>query len=779
MESRSKCRVCMGFFEAPLMQEDVCPRCRNVTEGRTTVTTPVAAGPRMVLRCYGDEGRFADHALADRDTWKIGKASDCDLAVQDVQISREHVVISRQGDAYVLEDQGSGTGTYLNGQRVQTSALRSGDIIRIGSTWLEVREEIASLERPAAKAELPKHLEKHFQIGREKILIGRSQDNDVVLDSPNVSRKHAAVDKGSGRFYLQDLKSTNGTFLNSERIVERVRLKPGDVISLGSFSLIFDGSGLREESANQQLEIQARELVKMYGRDRILDRVSLSVQSQELIGVLGPSGSGKTHLLKILAGIASPSSGQVVYNGISLFRNLSLFRKRIGYVPQDDIVYKELTAFQNFYYAAKLRLPLDTGEDEIVDSVEEVLKTLQLQNRCRLRVSKLSGGQRKRVNIGVELFMDPAVLFLDEPLSGLDPETASHLVRLFRRLAQQGRTVLVTTHTMENFDAYDKVAILYQGVMVFFGPPREALDFFQAEFPAAIYTNLAKLSPKKWLELYHRTPAYVRCVAEPALRAGAKPPARGSGIIRRLWRYAMQRISLKPFRTLTERYLDIKLSDRKSQILLILQAVILGGVLATISSGERIALILMMIVVYFGVINGLREIVRENTILARERLVFLKIPSYLASKFAVLALYTLFQTLILLLIARTFIGLPGDFNGYLLSLGVCSLSSLAFGLFCSVISGNSERANLMIPIALLPQVFYSGTIVPINEMNAINHAVSTLAISRWTITGFMENYVGHSLVQVWQETQCNVCLGALWMALTALFLYTRKKEKLD
>jgi hypothetical protein len=368
---------------------------------------------------------------------------------------------------------------------------------------------------------------------------------------------------------------------------------------------------------------------------------------------------------------------------------------------------------------------------------------------------------------------------LDEPLSGLDPETAAHLLKLFRKLAQRGKAVVVSTHAMENFELYDKIAILDQGVLIYFGSPKGALEFFQVDNPARIYSCLEKRSPKKWEEDYHRTPFYYHFIVEPRLQAASKPLIAGPSPLKKLGNYLRQRVSWRASLTLMSRYLDIKLADRKANLLLLGQSVILGGILATISSGERIALILMMMVVYMGVINGLREIVRENTIFARERLVFLKIPSYLASKFFVLSIYVLFQVFIFLGIAKVFIGLPGDFNGYLITLGFCGLASLSFGLFCSVISGNSERANFMIPIALLPQVFYSGTIVRIEEMDPVNRAISTLVISRWTIYGFMENYVGHRLSEVWHQALANIYLAVFFLVVTAILLYSRRKESIE
>ena len=216
----------------------------------------------------------------------------------------------------------------------------------------------------------------------------------------------------------------------------------------------------------------------------------LSIQPNEFVGLLGPSGAGKSTLMDSLNGMRPASSGQVLVNNLDLYQHLESLKQSIGYVPQDDIIHRELTVYSTLYYVARLRLSRDISTKEINQIVGEVMDVTGLSERRDVPISQLSGGQRKRVSIAVELITKPSVIFLDEPTSGLDPATEEKVMKLFRQIAESGRTVILTTHAMENVKLFDKLVLLMRGKLVFYGKPDEALAHVGAESFKELYDKL-------------------------------------------------------------------------------------------------------------------------------------------------------------------------------------------------------------------------------------------------------------------------------------------------
>lgn len=246
---------------------------------------------------------------------------------------------------------------------------------------------------------------------------------------------------------------------------------------------------------------------------RLLSEIDFTVYPGELVGILGPSGAGKSTLLYAILGLRKPQSGRIQYNGLELYGNLDRLKYFIGYVPQDDVLHYALTVHKVLYYAALLRFPQTTPESFIIQRIDSVLKVLQLTDRRHTKVKKLSGGQRKRVNLGIELLTQPYMLFLDEPTSGLDPALEEKMTALFKHLAQTGRTVLVTTHVMESVSLLDLILILHQGLVVYYGPPQIAPDYFQVQTLPDVYTRLADHKPSEWQAAFRKSQHYNDYVA--------------------------------------------------------------------------------------------------------------------------------------------------------------------------------------------------------------------------------------------------------------------------
>ncbi|OQA14634.1 MAG: ABC transporter ATP-binding/permease protein [bacterium ADurb.Bin363] len=272
---------------------------------------------------------------------------------------------------------------------------------------------------------------------------------------------------------------------------------------------------MKEIEKTQGTKIDVENIGKKVGlRSMILKDISFTVCPGELIGILGPSGSGKSTLLKSLNGYIKADTGKIYINGIEFYSNFNKFRSLIGYVPQDDIIHKTLSVYKALYYTALLRLPPHTDKKYIHERLEQILKVLELEDRKKTKINKLSGGQRKRVSIGVELITKPPLLFLDEPTAGLDPSLECKMMRLFRTLANEGRTVLLSTHIMESVGYLDLIVILVRGRMAYFGPPDYALTYFQVPRFLEIYEKLEEHDGEEWSKSYLNSNLYKKLIKD-------------------------------------------------------------------------------------------------------------------------------------------------------------------------------------------------------------------------------------------------------------------------
>lgn len=353
--------------------------------------------------------------------------------------------------------------------------------------------------------------------------IGRSASNDIVLPDLLVSRRHAEVRQVGGVPHLVDLGSTNGTYLNGRRI-NRAALTPGDLVSIGHYEFSFDGRRLHEHIDTGPVSLSAERITVQFGAARIVNDVSFALEHGSLLGIIGPSGCGKSTLLKAVAGLLQASAGQVSYDGRDLYADYGELRYRIGMVPQDDVLHRQLTVRRALRFAASLRFADDVTRRERTARVDEVMATLGISGSARQRIDRLSGGQRKRTSVALELLTEPSMLCLDEPTSGLDPALDRDVMRELRGLADRGRTVLCVTHSVLHLDVCDRILVLCPGgTTAYFGPPAELLGFFEAEEYADVFAKVTR-EPQQWTVRYRESELYRRYVAEPIAAHRATPP---------------------------------------------------------------------------------------------------------------------------------------------------------------------------------------------------------------------------------------------------------------
>jgi len=445
---------------------------------------------------------------------RIGRAEGSSVwTPSDRIVSAQHAKIVRLQDGYVVIDLESRNGTYLNGQRIERSPLRHGDVLGLGPGGPEMKAEILAPARAAssgATVVIPRFedlaarrqdgvLLQEVTVGDTPLLVGRAEEAGLRLDSPIVSREHARFTSLEGALSVQDLDSSNGTFVDGTR-TDRATVADGARVVIGPFVLVVTGAGRRLQvlDTRHRARLEARAIGASAQRHTILRDISLTLPPGSFTAIIGPSGAGKSTLLSALSGARPAQQGQVLLNGADLYREFAALKASVGYVPQDDLVHRELTVAQSLDYTARLRLPPDTTPEERARRVAQVLATLELTERADAPIHRLSGGQRKRVSIASELLTEPTLLFLDEPTSGLDPGLEEALMLLLRELSYKGKSVVLVTHTLDNIHLCDAVVLLVDGRLAFHGPAAEARKRFGIEHMVNLYARLKEKTAEQW-----------------------------------------------------------------------------------------------------------------------------------------------------------------------------------------------------------------------------------------------------------------------------------------
>jgi ABC-type multidrug transport system ATPase subunit len=664
--------------------------------------------------------------------------------------------------------------------------------------------------------------------------IGRTPDNDIVINHPQVSSRHALLHSVGGRLFIEDRGSANGTFVHGHRIApgQKIPVQSGEKIYVGPMPLQIEvnASGAAEVYQEQDpadkwqgkplYEIEAWSLnLQVPDRDNpremktLLDDVSFKALPGDMIALMGPSGAGKTTLLLALNGYLPPTSGMVRINGEDLYNIYDTLRGSIGYVPQDDLVHPELTVFEAVRYSAKFRLPPDYSEAEIDARVEQTIKDLGLEGVKNLQIGRpekkiLSGGQRKRVNIALELVTDPVILFLDEPTSGLAADDTTALITLLHDLTKAtGKTIIMTIHqpAKDEFEKFTHCFVMgYGGVPMFFGPTRpDAYRFFgqmkeragkpndidnprdmfemialrerpiyealKARDPTAQRGQARRLAAVEWrAEFFRNDNATYRRMYSGRRAVGDGQGTRGIP--------ATRAQTSGQLRLLLSRYFKVKVRDVGGTLIMLLQAPIIGILLAVVfgwqekavpawclgalqalstksdgkvgngdilkgleSTRDQTGAIFFLVVaaVWFGTSNAAREIVSERAIYLRERMVNLGLVNYVLSKYILLAGFCIIQCTLLLSIvffALGFHGGPPAFFMQLASLIATSLSAVALGLLLSTAVASSEAAMALTPIALIPQVVLGGLMVPATTIPHLKWLMYAIP-ARWGFEG--------------------------------------------
>ena len=661
----------------------------------------------------------------------VGSNSNCDVIVSNKRVSRNHCqIISSNSEDLKLIDLNSTNGTFLNGiklkpgipynlnlkDQVQLAGV-SGILISIGSENTQSRD----LENQKNILELFKN--------KDLIIVGRDSSCDLRINDTRISRKHASIKKLSDdKFLIKDLGSLNGVYVNGSKISGTKTISKNDNIFISKYLLKIDG---KAKDLSDELAISAIGIEKIYPNQKkgkkALHKMDISVPSRSLLAIMGPSGCGKSTLLKSLNGESPPTKGRVLIFNQDLITNYEYLKTQIGYVPQDDIVHKQLTVEQSLFFAAKLRIA-NISKADIKVKIDQILSELNISHIKKNLISDISGGQRKRVSIAIELLTDPMLLFLDEPTSPLDPQTIEDFLNILKKLSENGTTVIMVTHKPEDLDYMDEVIFMADnngGKIVYYGDSTQYKDYFNVNNAVSVFSQISGNNSKKWVEKYSNP------------RPLSTTQDREKVLINK-----SNQSPIEQFFWLTYRYFKIKTNDKVNTSIMLLQAPIIALLACLVFKEVSLSVLFIMAVsaVWFGSTNAAREIVGELPIYKRERMYNLKLIPYIFSKITVLSFFSIIQSFVFIYILYFYYG-DSDFDIFFnnpfssfIWMSFLTISSTFLGLLLSAIFDTSEKVLAVVPIVLIPQIMLAGLVAKIGSKTV--EFVSYMTFTRWGIEGF-------------------------------------------
>ena len=661
----------------------------------------------------------------------VGRDANVDIPLKNSRVSRQHLRLSVEDGTWVFRDLSSANGTFLSGKPRVTGQITNEMVLTLGGKGgTEVSFALVASGRSSSSTS-SKDLDDSSAITlsagqkdvrvsmRPRLRIGQAKSNDIVIIDPQVADAHCEITlRPNGGYTITDLGSKSGVFINGIRI-QRHTLRAGDSIAIGPVNVTFTGSTLETARSTREDSLAVNGVSVSLGGRKLVQDVTVAFKPASLTAILGPSGAGKSTFLSALTGQTTAESGDIFFGNWDLLEEFEQVRHRIGFVPQSDILHTSLTARQALTYGAKLRFPKDTESSYIDKRVETVLAELELTAKADLKVEKLSGGQRKRASVALELLNEPDLLFLDEPTSGLDPGLDRQVMAILQKLAKRGKTVVVVTHSTDNLDLVDDVLLLRAGgKLAYFGSPQSALQSFKQ-----------KTWPPVFEDLMNQDGELVDAEATRQLSRPAESSykAKSNKRVVRDWAWQLWVLIGRNVRVMT--------SDGPFFGFLLILPFLMAtvGLLAGSEDGlsegptsqmglnpsaRSLLLVMVLAGVFIGASASIQELVKERAIFAREKSVGLSPSAYVFSKVLFLGVLVIFQTSVFTLI--TLFGRPlpeegvafGDSVLFEIVFGMCVLAlvSMGIGLFVSAFSNSREQAMPVLVGVTMIQVVLSGAV---------------------------------------------------------------------
>lgn len=683
-----------------------------------------------------NDDKIETYNLSDFNSSQItfGRKDDNDIVIDSMLISGHHGYFNIVDDEIYIIDDNSTNGIFYNGKTIKEQKLSDRDIFKIDNPKEPLNKGVMFI---LSLNEKKVNWDYYDLSKKETITIGRDNSCDIVLRHVGVSKKHAIITKKDNKYFIKDNNSTNNTSVNGEIISNQIKLKEKDVILITNSLFIYSFGRLIYQTFNEGVKVEAYDIVKTVatkgGTKDILKHINLEIKPSNFVALVGGSGAGKSTFMNSISGFSKPTSGNVLVNGVDLYDNYSVLKNIIGYVPQQDIVYTNLRLYDMLKYAADLRMPEDSTDEEKEIQIAKVLDIVDLTEHKDTYIRKLSGGQRKRASIAVELIADPTLFFLDEPTSGLDPGTERSIMKTLKNMSESGKTVILVTHTTLNLHLCDMVVFIGRGgKLCFAGKPNDALKFFGVSDFVDIYTYINNDSDS-WNSKFLNSEYYNPVFEKQTERVDDTTNVNKKSFI-------------KQFITLTTRYLKLIINDKQRLALLLLQAPIISFLLSLVTNSgvfknyddtKAILFSLSCSCIWLGILNSIQEICKEKVILKKEYMADLKLSSYICSKLIVQSLLAFIQSFILITVYAMLVEFPSEsliinpYFDFLIISTITIISAASLGILISSIVKDANIAMSVAPLILVPQLLFSGMLFELKDFSSF---ISNFVLCRFSVS---------------------------------------------
>ncbi len=663
----------------------------------------------------------------------FGRSKDNDIVISSPIVSSHHGYFLLNDEGIHIYDNKSKNGIFINNVLLFDGCkIGSNDTIKIDNIMEPLNVGVLMVVNSSSDV----NSWKNYDLSRkDEIIIGRSKKCDIVLDRVSVSLNHAKIVRKDNDYYLSSFGNQCGIIIDNNILSNEIILREKDVFIINDTKLIYNSGKILYQTNDQGVKLEAVDIVKtvkVKGKKKnIAEHIDFQANPGEFIAFVGGSGAGKSTFMKAISGVVKPTSGNVLINGSDLYNNYSVLKNLIGYVPQDNIIYDDLSLFDMLKYAADLRMPEDASKKEKIKRINEVLDIVEMLDKKDVMIKNLSGGQQKRACIAVELIADPKLFFLDEPTSGLDPGTERSLMKTLRKMASTGKTIILVTHNTLNLHLCDKVVFFgYGGKLCFDGKPKDALEFFGVNDFVDVYNEIND-NPDKWKSSFK----------ESKYKQDIKTKSNGNTT-----KVSERKNFFKQFITLTFRKFKLLFNNKQQLLILFGQAPLLAFLLNLVVTDDlfysyeetkSIMFTLSNAGIWLGLLNSIQEICKEKVILHKEYMADMRLSAYILSKVIYLIIVGLIQSLLLV---GTFSLLVGNvpelgltFNWIvevIVIVFITTFTSSAMGLVVSAFSKDSSFAMTMPTLLIIPQMLFSGILFP---LGGIVDKLSNLTICRWSV----------------------------------------------
>ena len=637
----------------------------------------------------------------------IGRKSDNVLHFDNLMVSRYHAVLNFIDGKWILQSLTQNSITMLNGKDVKTATINDGDIILIGPRQLRATLRGTSLTLLVMERETANDIQSIPLTSQWKSIVipgifcaaqARLYENRAKANPSDCERQ-------------AEIKFEKAIVDESGKRVRTVTIQNGNANRFESAAVGFRNNDLIIESNNNGFDVNIKNLNVFAGKKQLLKGIDFQLPAGEILAIIGRSGQGKSSLLKLIQGINRCDSQSIVRIGGVDYRKNEI-RRRIAILPQDPPLRPELTVEETILDGARSSMDIKNFKEDAHIRLKKFCELFGLSDRRKNLVKTLSGGEMRRTALARELMGNPGLVILDEPLSGLDPYNSRILCTHLKQLAFLGHTIILTTHSYEALQIANKILILHQGEEAFYGTVQAAYAQFKTNDPLTLLTAINANDTAQWRET-HKT--------EPKIRES---------------KYFFERTKLPHNFAYTVRItLKQWFRDKGRIAALFLQPAIIGFLLSQIfsekSSCWTIAFAVILCANWFALSLSIREIVQEKEILRDKFRRGVSALSTLTAKFTLPVFFTLMQTAIV----YAFISMRITVNPSILlitaAFACIAIPATAVGLFTSSLAKNTSQANAFLPLLIIPQVALAGALVPLDQMQPIGRALSSIVWSRY------------------------------------------------